>query len=794
MAFLKAGASKNRGTGGPIGKSVLIDDEERARRLIAMPGLVNQQDMLGRTLLHRAAQKGKSQVCRILLEGGADATIMDASGLDAATLAKLAGQTQIAKLITDHIKGIEAAKAPVPPLTTGEIVRLLNATLKTVESLIASGRRDAKDSKGNTILHLAAKRGALLAAEKLFSAGIATDTLNDDGKTAADIAQAAGHHILADMLRGKSLSLAQPQPQKTVVHPISSFEDFEFDLGETEVTEAEVFHTEGGFGDAAAEFDWSGGPVKIVGEDGEPAPDFDLSDFSDMSFSEPATLSSPPLASEVGSLFVATEPARQVPERTDTFLDVRKRGRRSRKLSRPSELSPVTLAASDARAWLAERLEQREAGPESIRDLIDLCQGGWDDDLAANIARFLEDCGIEEEDALFDPLADLDLDEMTEGLMALCNRAPVLVGQKAFTLAAHEERQLLAEIRRTTTEAEFAIAGDEVSRSAVIALGRGVLESEIDPIEVSRLDLREAEVAAREAFREHLDDLEILHQDWVSGFEIDTWTLKHMAEAVRGLALLPEILEGLAEAVHAADPTRSLPVVKAVQAQRKTIHAFLVHHLPWVRLFASREARDGEEVEDILQVAWLGMRRAFVRFDPDRGNRFMTYSAFWMSQVLTRSRMDEASLVRIPTFRNQDLQALQDAKETLEMKGLPLTDAALAKLTGFEQDRISLLRRIPKHPEELDPYISDPDATDRGFEAVLGREREVLIDEELAQLTDRGAAILKARFGFGDGEEKTLAELGQSMGVTRERIRQIEAKCLDLLAKPSRLGNIRRYL
>ncbi|MCW1918033.1 sigma-70 family RNA polymerase sigma factor [Rhodobacter sp. KR11] len=803
MSLLKTSETIRRGAGATIHIAPLLDDEERARRLVATPAMIDLRDVSGRTALHRAAQKGKSQVCRILLEGGANAGIRDAGGLDAAALARLSGHPQLAKVIAEHLAQVEAQKPRsemVPPLTSAEIARVLTVPTKTVETLIATGRRDALDARGNTLLHIVAKRGALLACEKLFAAGIATDTANKDGKTAADVAEAAGQVAIAEMLRGKALRFDRPEPPKPQVIDLPPLEDFDFSFGVVDSDDAETFHTQGGFGEARPVFDWQIGRVVIQGEDAAPVPDLDLGDLGTFEISGEGIVPQP----RVQALRLLDDPS-QPEHRTApapshhvaqpaAYLEVRTSGRRSRKTSRPSELVPVSLEEADCRAWLGEVIARGQASPELILDLIDLCQGGWDDDLAANVSRFLEDCGFEAENGSFDPLADLDIDEMTDGLMALCNRTPVLVGRQAFALSAHEERRLLAEIRRCTAAAEAAIAADDVSRSAIISLGRGLLAGAIEAFEVTRIEFREADPGAVETFRNHLDDLEILHDDIAAGVVPDTWTQDRMAKAIGSLELLPEIVEGLAEAISSVDRAKALPVVQAVRAQRDAIHAFLGLHLPWVRLQASREAQEGEEVEDVFQNAWMGLRRALVRFDAARGIRFMVYSAFWMRQHITRARRDESALVRIPVHRQEQLALLDAVREELELKGYPVTLQALSSRTGFNGDLLHILNRSLRKPEEPGQDAQDFACDELGYETVLAQERNLIVSRAMDQLDPRWLAILKGRCGFDDQDEMTLEELGQSMGVTRERIRQIEAKAMDCLAQPSRLGKIRKYL
>ena len=752
--------------------------------------MINTRDISGQTALHRAAQRGKSTVCGILLDGGADAAIKDSGGLDASAIARLSGHLALARAIADHQAQTSARFAtasvpettPVSRLTAADIARLFTAPERAVEALIAAGRRDAIDARGDTLLHLAARRGAMLACNKLFEAGMAVDACNHEGKTAADSAEAAGHRALAQLLRGKALTPDQPENREAEAPRqflIEDSQDFGFDFADGTPVDAVTFHAGKGFGDAAGEFIAVPGRVEVRGADDMEGSDFTFGDLDAMEITGEGFASSRALA-----------PAAE----GQSFVDVRTRGRKSRKSARLSELVPMSLSDTDCRAWIMEVQSRGWIDPDLIHDLIDLCAGGHVDDIAANATRFLEDCGFSFEEEHFDPLADLDLDDMTDGLMALCNRNPALVGGTAFTLTAKEERSLLQDIRRRTAEAEAAVANDEIARSAIISLGRRLLAGSIAAAEVTRIEFSENDPRAVETFRVHLDDLEILHDDLYAGIQADSWIVTRMTDAVRALCLLPDIIEGLVEAVAAADHGRSMPLIEAALQQRRSIHKFMQRHLPWLRLCAARECRDDEEVEDIFQTAWLGMRRALERFDADRGNRFMTYSSFWMRQSILRARLDTGALVRIPVHRFDEVSGLDAARERLESMGQIVTDAALSARSGLEMHKVRESGRIPRHPVEFDDVNSDADEPHAAFDMVLQGERERIIKDALADFTARQVAIIEGRFGFHGEEEQTLEELGQRFDVTRERIRQVEAKILNILSHHTRLGRIRRFL
>lgn len=789
MPYLKTADTMRSGAGKAVVPAPAFD-EEQARRLVARPELLDSRDSFGRTALHRAAHRGKATVCRILLDGGANALAKDAAGLDAVALARLAGHRSLAKEIADHLEQQTALAArALPPLTPAEIARLLNSTMQAVTALIAAGRLDAVDAKGDTLLHICARSGALLACQKLFEAGIAVDRPNHQGETAADAAEAKGHEVLAQMLRGKSLRFDRPVLKSDATFEIDG--EFEFDYGDASYEDAEEFHSDKGFSEAQTSVDWITGKVIVVGEDGHTAT---MPDFSDWGSVE---IVADDFVVPVQQVAFEAAPRSDVAETApEDFRQARTRGRKSRRQARPSELGSISLSEADARAWLEEIVAAGWADPSRITDLIDLCTGGHDDDLAANVSHFLQDCGFEtsEEGAAYDAVAELDLDEMTGGLMALCNSTPVLAGRGRFNLPADEERRLLEDIRRTSAQAEMAVAADDVSRSAIISLVQGLLAGAFQPHEVTRVEFRESDPEATERYREALTDLEILHDDILAGVVPEDGMIDHMAKAIHEFGLLPEIFEGLAEAIASVDTVSARNVVRAVAAQRSAFHGFLERHLSWARLFAAREALEDEEVEEVFQIAWTGLRRALVRFDPDRGIRFMSYSAFWMRQSLIRERNDRGACVRIPVHRHQRHAVIDAAIDRLEARGVFPSDDLLARETGMSRETITAARRTLRFAEPFQEDAEADEKADIAFGRVLQSERARIVSEALSEFNERTVAIIRGRFGFDADEEFTLEELGQQFGVTRERIRQLEEKVLTRLAHPVRLGRIGRYL
>ena len=208
-----------------------------------------------------------------------------------------------------------------------------------------------------------------------------------------------------------------------------------------------------------------------------------------------------------------------------------------------------------------------------------------------------------------------------------------------------------------------------------------------------------------------------------------------------------------------------------------------------MRRFASRNVEEGEDPEDVFQVAFMGLQRATRRFDPERGYRFLIYATYWMRQAITRWRAGEGAAVRIPVHRNEKITKLDRALERLDVRvGGAVSDLELAEELEWTIDEVRQFRGIPReaeYPASLDDWdnlLPEPSEGDDFDQA----ETERIVTEALADLPERQADVIRMRFGIGRETDMTLEEIGQIYGVTRERIRQIEAKGLDRLSHPGR--------
>lgn len=312
-----------------------------------------------------------------------------------------------------------------------------------------------------------------------------------------------------------------------------------------------------------------------------------------------------------------------------------------------------------------------------------------------------------------------------------------------------------------------------------------------DDLSSSEMDAIESEV---EAFGTSENMERILEQE---GLAIDDPVRMYLKEIGRVPLLTPERERELAEIM-----TNCTDEDKRQMAKNELVES----NLRLVVSIAKRYVGKGMFFLDLIQEGNLGLMKAVDKFDYSKGYKFSTYATWWIRQAITRAIADQARTIRIPVHMVETIHKVSRySRQMLQELGREATADEIGEKMGMSPEKVREIMKIAQDPvsletpigEEEDSHLGDfipdedtPAPSDAASATIL---REV-IEKELHTLTPREEHVIKLRFGLYDGRTRTLEEVGKEFDITRERIRQIEAKALRKLRHPSRARHLRGFL
>ncbi|WP_343220556.1 RNA polymerase sigma factor RpoD [Pilosibacter fragilis] len=339
-----------------------------------------------------------------------------------------------------------------------------------------------------------------------------------------------------------------------------------------------------------------------------------------------------------------------------------------------------------------------------------------------------------------------------------------------------------------------AFAGDELTPEKLDRIYDFLDKKHVDVLKMSNDDDMDPDLFSEDEDADPEDDIDVEHIDLSvpEGIGVDDPVRMYLKEIGKVPLLSPDEEIELAKKIELGDE----------EAKKKLAES----NLRLVVSIAKRYAGRGMQLLDLIQEGNLGLIKAVEKFDYRKGYKFSTYATWWIRQAITRAIADQARTIRIPVHMVETINRLVRTQRQLVQKlGREATPEELAKELDMPVERVREIMKISQDPVSLETPIGEEEDShlgdfiqDNNVEVPADAATYTLLHEQLmdvlSTLTEREQKVLRLRFGLDDGRPRTLEEVGRQFNVTRERIRQIEAKALRKLRHPSRSKILKDYL